>query len=175
MGGEKFRIGFTIVELLIVIVVIAILASITIVSYNGIKSSSQSSAVSSGLRQVEKSMRLWLIEDSLTEWPADPIAGGGIPLSQMINDTPNLQKYLQSVPSVQGVQTSEWFYDNEGDTKYECSNTYNGVNIVIRYVISQEIAQKVDDSIDDSDLSCGKVRYADQRIFYSLSYRQAEL
>jgi len=156
----------------VVIVVIAILAAITTVAYNGIKSRTQASAVSDGLRQVEKSMRLWAIDSSMTIWPVDPISGGGVPLSDMINDNPGLKKFLQTVPSVQGVQTTEWFYDNEGDTKTQCGNTYGGVNIVIRYVVSQEIAQKVDDNIDDANLSCGQVRYADQRIFYSLSYTQ---
>ena len=40
------RSGFTIVELLIVIVVIAILAAITIVAFNGIQERARASAVS---------------------------------------------------------------------------------------------------------------------------------
>ena len=44
--------GFTIVELLIVIVVIAILAAITIVSYNGITNSANDSSVKSDLRNI---------------------------------------------------------------------------------------------------------------------------
>lgn len=46
------RKGFTIVELLIVVVVIAILAAITIVAYNGIQNRSKNSAVDSTLRQA---------------------------------------------------------------------------------------------------------------------------
>ena len=44
--------GFTIVELLIVIVVIGILAAITIVAYNGIQNRANDTAVQSDLRQL---------------------------------------------------------------------------------------------------------------------------
>lgn len=46
--------GFTIVELLIVIVVIAILAAISVVAYNGAQNRSKNSATQSTLRQVQK-------------------------------------------------------------------------------------------------------------------------
>ena len=50
--------GFTIVELLIVIVVIGILASITIVSYNGIQKRAQDTVVASDLANFKKTMEL---------------------------------------------------------------------------------------------------------------------
>lgn len=46
--------GFTIVELLIVVVVIAILAAITIVSYNGIQNRAYDSAVQSDIKNFAK-------------------------------------------------------------------------------------------------------------------------
>ena len=55
----KNRYGFTIVELLIVIVVIAILASISIVAYNGIQSRANDSKTVAGANQFEKSLYIW--------------------------------------------------------------------------------------------------------------------
>lgn len=53
------RVGFTIVELLIVIVVIAILAAITIVAYNGITQRSQSAAAQSAVAQALKKVKTY--------------------------------------------------------------------------------------------------------------------
>ncbi len=50
--AKQKQAGFTIVELLIVVVVIAILAAITIVSYNGIQNRAAESAVQSDLRNA---------------------------------------------------------------------------------------------------------------------------
>lgn len=167
------RHGFTIVELLIVIVIVAILAAIVIVAYSGIQARAQAASISSGLRQIDKSMHLWAIDSSFSTWPEEPVAGGGTALSQLITDNPSLQQYLQQVPQVQGIHTDEWFYDNDGAPKTECASPYDGVNIVIRFVENTSVAQMVDDTIDDGDIGCGKVRYVDQRIFYAISYTQA--
>jgi len=56
--------GFTIVELLIVIVVIAILAAISVVAYNGIQNRAKASSLSSSLNQAAKKISLWQIDNS---------------------------------------------------------------------------------------------------------------
>lgn len=65
--------GFTIVELLIVIVVIAILAAITIVSYNGIRKNTEVAIAKSDLGAIGKQLELYKIDNSqyLTHSGAD--------------------------------------------------------------------------------------------------------
>lgn len=69
--------GFTIVELLIVIVVIGILAAITIVAYNGIQNRANDNAVRSDLTNFAKKIRV--AEVDLNAFPAGgAIRTGGV-------------------------------------------------------------------------------------------------
>lgn len=56
---KNTQIGFTIVELLIVVVVIAILAAITVISYNGISQQAKTSASLSTAEQVRTKATVW--------------------------------------------------------------------------------------------------------------------
>jgi len=67
--------GFTIVELLIVVVVIAILAAITIVAYNGIQNRAKNSAVQSATSQIAKKISLWQV-DNADQAPPDLATAG---------------------------------------------------------------------------------------------------
>jgi len=57
--------GFTIVELLIVIVVIGILAAITIVAFNGVQNRAKVAALRSDLAGASKQLKLWEVEKSV--------------------------------------------------------------------------------------------------------------
>ena len=58
-GGKR---GFTIVELLIVIVVIAILAAIVTVAFNGIRDRARVNSITSDLVQVDRKLRVYYVE-----------------------------------------------------------------------------------------------------------------
>ena len=62
--------GFTIVELLIVVVVIAILAAITIVSYNGITNRANASGAQAAAASVQKKAELFAADGPTGKYPS---------------------------------------------------------------------------------------------------------
>ncbi|NCU37713.1 prepilin-type N-terminal cleavage/methylation domain-containing protein [Candidatus Saccharibacteria bacterium] len=71
----KYIQGFTIVELLIVTVVIAILASITVVAYNGIQGRAIDSRRLSDVRMITKALQVYKISNGV--YPSVGITGAG--------------------------------------------------------------------------------------------------
>ena len=86
----KSRQGFTIVELLIVIVVIAILASITIISYNGITKRAKDASIQSTLSQATQKIELAKLNDTGGVYPASMTAAG---LDSLVSSTDTTYTY----------------------------------------------------------------------------------
>ena len=83
---KKNTSGFTIVELLIVIVVIGILAAITIVAYNGIQARAKNSAVQSVAATVVKKAELYNTEIGYYPLGMSALTGAASTDSYKIND-----------------------------------------------------------------------------------------
>ena len=81
MWAKQKPTGFTIVELLIVIVVIAILAAITIVAYNGIQARAQESTVRNDLASASKKLHLFNVDNSRFPNSVAELATVGIDIS----------------------------------------------------------------------------------------------
>ena len=93
--------GFTIVELLIVVVVIAILAAITIVSYNGIQNRTKQSAAQSAVAQASKKVLTYAVQNG-DLYPPDLAATG-------MNNTDGLEySYNNNVtPKTYGITSTK--------------------------------------------------------------------
>ena len=63
--------GFTIVELLIVIVVIGILAAIVIVAFNGVQNRANETAVKSSLRDIFTKIQLYHTDEGQGQYPTN--------------------------------------------------------------------------------------------------------
>lgn len=163
--------GFTIVELLIVIVVIAILAAISVVAYNGIQTRAKASSVATMLKSTDKAFRMFGTEQGVSTWWLDnALTGTGNPTVAQVISATNLKNYLQSASLPDGYVLQ---YDNDGDTYNGCSVTPQGVKI-FSYNIPLSVVQEVDNQIDDGNISCGKVTWssADTALSYYLSNTQ---
>lgn len=83
--------GFTIVELLIVIVVIGILAAITIVSFNGVQNRAHDTTVKSNLAAIAKKYELFKTDSTSDKYPYGNgvygLEAGAIPVSKNSYDT----------------------------------------------------------------------------------------
>lgn len=114
---QKTKSGFTIVELLIVIVIIGILAAITIVAYNGIQDRARVSSVSSGLSQGAKKLKLYQVDNPDT-YPAATGANGIDDLASLgiVNSSDVTYQYSSSANTYCLTATN-------GTTSYKISNT----------------------------------------------------
>jgi prepilin-type N-terminal cleavage/methylation domain-containing protein len=177
---KKTTSGFTIVELIVVIVVISILATITVVAYGDFQSRSKAAAIETNLKNIEKSLRVYASDQQWAIWPNDNNdidSGKSNPSIQtLITDLPAFKKYLTTAPTTSDLPASAWVYDNDADTKPDCSTTvnpdsYKGTNIVVTGVDSKT-AGYLDSAMDDGNILCGRIRYdsAALKVFYSLSY-----
>lgn len=80
--------GFTIVELLIVIVIIGILAAISIVAYNGVQNNARESVVKSDLSNTMKQLGIYIAEHDEAPITADVLG--------TINIKPTRSAYMTS-------------------------------------------------------------------------------
>jgi type II secretion system protein G len=102
MWKRQSSVGFTIVELLIVIVVIGILAAITIVAYNGVQSRARDSERQTEMKSIEKALEMYNVDNGgyPTCSGTTYVAGGVVSGCSMASLASALvPKYLSSLPT----------------------------------------------------------------------------
>jgi len=106
------RRGFTIVELLIVIVVIGILAAITIVAFNGVQNKAKQSSAQSALAQASKKIAAYAALNT-DQLPADTSElgltnNGGLSYQYSVNNNANPRTYCLTAT----IDTTNFFQNN---------------------------------------------------------------
>lgn len=100
----SIKAGFTIVELLIVVVVIAILASITVVGYSGISSRSRDSVRASDVRNIKNALEMYKADAGV--YP-DVCGGMGVGCNASLLASALVPKYTSAIP--QDMDTSRYY------------------------------------------------------------------
>ena len=148
--------GFTIVELLIVVVVIAILSTVTIIAYGRIQDKAKNSKVLLLVEQWEKSIRMfqgtsnYLPEDwtclgnSVDDFPAIPTKQIGVGQCErnviVVNPTPDWTSELNTVPSTgQTRTTTALLSDNASLSPGGLDMLETGTNGYIRGIVYASI------------------------------------
>jgi prepilin-type N-terminal cleavage/methylation domain-containing protein len=138
------RAGFTIVELLIVIVVIAILAAITIVAFNGIQERAESTKTIAQATAIIKGLKSWEAASgrpttSSCIAPASVISGGVCPNSDLWNtnttyDT-TFNQTLATYSGVSSVQLGKYGVSNPVGQMWFHANYYGDNRAVLYYAV----------------------------------------
>ena len=124
--------GFTIVELLIVVVVIAILAAITIVSYNGITANAQFTKLKSELSSVNKAILLYYADNGVYPSSTASCTNGWCGWDQVTGDAfvPNVSpKYITVLPQMptENVAQDAFLYHSVNGTSYRLMRYSNSL------------------------------------------------
>ncbi len=140
---NKQQSGFTIVELLIVIVVIGILAAISIVTYNGIQERSRTATVNSDLKAIEKAMLMYRAEHGILPLSADWYSGATMPPSSRWASEIIAGLKSEKIISTNALEKDPWgqyyWYDNN-----DCSIGSSG-NSPVRSVGPDGLLYSADD------------------------------
>ncbi len=106
---QRVLTGFTIVELLIVIVVIGILAAISVVAYNGITQSAQNAQTKQAAAQWVKAMQLYKTEKGSWPTPRYVCLGGSYKYGISGTDTSGIAQCRQDYPATAGITENSAF------------------------------------------------------------------
>lgn len=138
LAGPALQRGFTIVELLIVIVVIAILAAISIVAYTGIQERARFSAMRSELASINKAIQLYYAENgSYPITPPDTATGScsgswcGFYQATGDNFIPGLSPtYISNIPQMpsDGSRNNTYVYRSPNGADYKLIRLANGLS-----------------------------------------------
>ena len=177
--------AFTIVELLVVIVVIGILATISAVSYRAVQERARANDLSAGIATIKSGFERMAANQNLETWPLNSELGvAPINLNQLLQANTSspppteitlaLQHYISGgVPKVSGLDGSIWTYNNANNIRLTttCDANQTGVVLAISGVPAG-IAKALDSSVDDGNLNCGVVRSNGSVLLYQLGFTQ---
>ena len=137
-ASSKLQSGFTIVELLVVIVIIGILAAITIVSYTGISQKATVASLQSDLANASQQLKIYQVINSAYPTSLDgsncfvptSVDGNSACLKTSAGNTFDRTVYAASVNNSTNPQIFTLDVTNANGTKYRITNDSAPVAVI---------------------------------------------
>ena len=139
---NKSKKGFTLVEIMIVVVIIGLLAAIAIPAFSLVRQNSENTRFMSDLRTFKDALVMCVLETG----DMDQGSSSGT-LSPDLSDYVSESQWLEA-PSIGG----KW------DVEYDKSGVTLGIGVHNPSVSPDQIA-KIDERFDDGDVNTGKLRF----------------
>lgn len=137
--GNKKQKAFTIIELVVVIAIIGVLATIVTVSVQNYMVKARASRIVSEFENIEKAFHMLAAESNINEWWLETDFGLGssprissiVSITTTTNPGYKFKNFLSTAPEPP-ISGAYYYYDNDGDTmsSYNCS-CCTGVNIIL--------------------------------------------
>jgi len=142
---KQSRSGFTIVELLIVIVVIAILAAISVVAYSGIQQRGRMSARASDIASIQKALEIYRVDNGTypattattsTNLPAG-FAGSYGSVTSYAYSVSNNSTWLKALTDLKTISKAptDPVNDNTNFYMYYANNTASWTNCPVPFYV----------------------------------------
>ena len=172
--------GFTIVELLVVVAIIGVLATVILANLNQGRERAAAANELRQLQEIEKALRVYLIDNGYAQWWEQGDSSGVhmSTINEIRNDSdaPGFDQYISELPKSYLNSDFDYQYRNSGDPlQTPCGDRRRGVSIRIdqAHSANPEAVLEIDQELDGGDgMDCGRFRWSDdasQSIYYIIA------
>ena len=126
---NKYLTGFTLVELLVVVAIIGILATVVVISYSGAQSKARDAKRLSDLSQVQSALSQYFIDYG--QYPNSTLPGNIQPLA--------LSGYISTIPADPKETSGAYGYYYASQYYMTSANSYTGINSNSYYIIATRL------------------------------------
>ena len=175
--------GFTIIELLIVVVVIGILAFLVISTFNGVQRRADATQLANFFQSLDRGIIGLIANEGRTAWwdeaellACDTGSQTAAPvLDLVIAGCDGFDEFIQESSITVAGTFTRVRYDNDEDVSEECGSLQRGVNFYTEASLNRRVVEELDEIIDGGDgRTCGRVNWTPEtssvpfRVYFKL-------